>query len=153
MRHKANTRSSLFLMEMIVAILFFSLASAVCLRMFAKSHQLSTDAAVLNQAVNQTDNIAELIKYDSEHGSDTLTAEYPDADITADYADSVIYFDQNWKACTSKQATYKLIIREQTVSATLKQYTLDMYGTSDSKDAIYELPLSIHIAREVTAHE
>ena len=37
MRRKANTRSSLFLMELILAILFFSLASAVCLRMFAKS--------------------------------------------------------------------------------------------------------------------
>jgi flagellar basal body-associated protein FliL len=81
LRHKTNTRSSLFLMELIIAILFFSLASAVCLRMFAKSHQLSTDASAGNQAVNQTVNVAELIRYDLQNDTRTLSDTYPEADI------------------------------------------------------------------------
>lgn len=200
MRHKTNTRSSLFLMELIIAILFFSLASAVCLRMFAKSHQLSTDASVMNQTVNTTANVAELIKYDLENGTRTLAEEYPDADIiknntvttdstntnvantdaakantantdavntnTSDmYSGSVIYFDKNWAACSDEQAEYKLTIQAQDSSATLRKYVLSMYSlsekaadsdntaVSDNGNLIYELPLSIHIAREVTAHE
>ena len=196
MRHKTNTRSSLFLMELIIAILFFSLASAVCLRMFAKSHQLSTDASAQNQAVNTAANVAELIRYDLKNGTSTLAEEYPEADIiknnavttdstntnvantdtananTADmYSGSVIYFDKNWEVCSTDQAEYKLTIQAQDSSATLRKYVLSMYSTSntagsDSSDTasdnasgsgndncIYELPLSIHMQREVAAHE
>lgn len=35
MNRSSNSHSSLFLMEMMIAIMLFSLASAVCLRMFA----------------------------------------------------------------------------------------------------------------------
>ncbi len=45
-RHNQQ-QSRLFLLEITLAILFFSLASAVCLRCFAKSHILSTQAAEL----------------------------------------------------------------------------------------------------------
>lgn len=171
MRHKTNTRSSLFLMELIIAILFFSLASAVCLRMFAKSHQLSTDASAGNQAVNQTVNVAELIRYDLQNGTRTLSDTYPEADIlysvvsnAADvYNGSVIYFDKSWESCSADLAEYRLVIQAQDSSATLRKYMLSMYSLSDTVDSdtvdsdatdcIYELPLSIHIAREVGAHE
>lgn len=176
MRHKTNTRSSLFLMELIIAILFFSLASAVCLRMFAKSHQLSTDASARNQAVNQTVNAAELIRYDLQNDTRTLSDTYPEADIlysvvsnAADvYNGSVIYFNKSWESCSAELAEYKLVIQAQDSSATLRKYVLSMYSLSDAvnsdaldsdaldsdaTDCIYELPLSIHIAREVGAHE
>lgn len=167
MRHKTNTRSSLFLMELIIAILFFSLASAVCLRMFAKSHQLSTDASTRNQAVNQTCNVAELIKYDLENNTHTLADNYPDADIiksvkgntvaanTEDmYNGSVIYFNKNWEACSAGQCVYKLTVQAQDSSNTLRKYTLTVSeADSDNSNCIYELPISIHIAREVASHE
>ena len=161
MRHKTNTRSSLFLMELIIAILFFSLASAVCLHMFAKSHQLSTDASAGNQAVNQTVNVAELIRYDLQNDTRTLSDTYPEADIlysvvsnAADvYNGSVIYFDKSWETCSADLAEYRLVIQAQDSSATLRKYVLSMYSLSDATDCIYELPLSIHIAREVGAHE
>ena len=151
MRHKTNTRSSLFLMELIIAILFFSLASAVCLRMFAKSHQLSTDASAGNQAVNQTVNVAELIRYDLQNDTRTLSDTYPEAaDV---YNGSVIYFNKSWETCSADLAEYRLVIQAQDSSATLRKYVLSMYSLSDATDCIYELPLSIHIAREVGAHE
>ena len=171
MRHKTNTRSSLFLMELIIAILFFSLASAVCLRMFAKSHQLSTDASARNKAVNQTVNAAELIRYDLQNDTRALSDTYPEADIlysvvsnAADvYNGSVIYFNKSWESCSAELAEYKLVIQAQDSSATLRKYVLSMYSLSDAVNSdaldsdatncIYELPLSIHIAREVGAHE
>ena len=46
-------------MEMIIAILFFSLASAVCIQLFAKSHLLSTQTVNKNHAVILAQNLAE----------------------------------------------------------------------------------------------
>lgn len=148
-------------MELIIAILFFSLASAVCLRMFAKSHQLSTDASAGNQAVNQTVNVAELIRYDLQNDTRTLSDTYPEADIlysvvsnAADvYNGSVIYFNKSWETAVQTWLNTDWFIQAQDSSATLRKYVLSMYSLSDATDCIYELPLSIHIAREVGAHE
>lgn len=83
-------QSRLFLLEITLAILFFSLASAVCLRCFAKSHILSTQAAELNQAVSQSENIAELLRSlpendrkDAQKISNVLQLEYPFVNFSA----------------------------------------------------------------------
>lgn len=54
-----HSKSSLFLMELILALLFFSLASTVCIRLFVKSHTISTNTQDLNYAVTQSQNLAE----------------------------------------------------------------------------------------------
>ena len=51
--------SSLFLMELILAILFFSVASAVCVQIFVKSHLISRQSEELSQAVTLCTNSAE----------------------------------------------------------------------------------------------
>nr|WP_288555324.1 hypothetical protein [uncultured Mediterraneibacter sp.] len=88
-RHNQQ-QSRLFLLEITLAILFFSLASAVCLRCFAKSHILSTQAAELNQAVSQSENIAELLRSlpendrkDAQKISNVLQLEYPAVNFSA----------------------------------------------------------------------
>ena len=54
MKHRNRAKSSsLFLLELVLAILFFSLASAVCVQFFVKSHILSRDAQRLNHAVSE----------------------------------------------------------------------------------------------------
>ena len=39
-----NNTSSLFLLELILAVLFFSVASALCIQIFTKAHLMSQDA-------------------------------------------------------------------------------------------------------------
>lgn len=56
-------------MEMMFAILFFSVAGAVCLQLFAKAHALSRDATVLNEAVTSCQSAASIL--DAE-GMDAL---------------------------------------------------------------------------------
>lgn len=59
---KSRARSSsLFLMELILAILFFSVASGVCVQFFVRSHLLSRDSEALNHAVNECAGIAETV--------------------------------------------------------------------------------------------
>ncbi len=54
-----RSKSSLFLMELIIGLLFFSLASTICISLFVKSHTISTYTKNLNYAVTQSQNMAE----------------------------------------------------------------------------------------------
>ncbi|MCM1120660.1 MAG: hypothetical protein NC543_15010 [bacterium] len=54
-----HSKSSLFLMELIIALLFFSLASTVCIRLFVNAHSLSSQTVDMNYAVNYAQNMAE----------------------------------------------------------------------------------------------
>ena len=62
MRHRLQRRSNLFLMEIILAILFFSIASAVCIRLFARAHVQSEETAALNHAVLIASGAAEALE-------------------------------------------------------------------------------------------
>ena len=46
-------RSSLFLLELMIAILFFCLASAVCVQIFVKAHTTSRETQELNTALEK----------------------------------------------------------------------------------------------------
>lgn len=59
MNHKNSSKSGLFLMELILAIFFFSIAAAICVRLFVTSHQLSRESVRLNHAVTMAESIAE----------------------------------------------------------------------------------------------
>ena len=62
-----NNTSSLFLLELILAVLFFSVASALCIQIFTKAHLMSQDARDLNFAVNEVSSMAEQISADTLH--------------------------------------------------------------------------------------
>lgn len=57
--NKTSSRTGLFLMELIIGILFFSLAGALCIQMFVKSHTISQSSTQLNHGVLWAQNIAE----------------------------------------------------------------------------------------------
>lgn len=57
--NKAASRTGLFLMELMIGILFFSLAGALCIQMFVKSHLISESSTALNHGVLWAQNVAE----------------------------------------------------------------------------------------------
>lgn len=59
MRNRASSRTGLFLMELIIAVLFFALASAICIQLFVKSHLISESSVELNHGVLWAQNMAE----------------------------------------------------------------------------------------------
>ena len=59
MTHRPRT-SSLFLLELIFSILFFSVASAICIQIFVRAHTLSRDARALHTAVSACSDAAEI---------------------------------------------------------------------------------------------
>lgn len=60
MKTSSSSRSGLFLMELIISILFFSLAGAVCVRLFVNSHIVSQNSVELNYALEWSQNVAEV---------------------------------------------------------------------------------------------
>ena len=72
-----SSRSALFLMELIFSILFFALASAVCVQLFVKAHLLSVGTQELNHALTSAQSAAG----NTEQAIDTLRAlvsDYPE---------------------------------------------------------------------------
>lgn len=53
-------KTGLFLMELIIAILFFSLAAAICIQLFVKSHMISGRSIALNHSILLAQNTAEI---------------------------------------------------------------------------------------------
>lgn len=156
-RNRARS-SSLFLMELILAILFFSVSSAVCVQFFVKSHLLSRDANALNHAVNECTGTAELMAdaEDLENGITMLKTLYPDGDYPAIQpdtkdADIVIYYDTAFEKCSSQDAAYVLSLH---LKLTQQMLCSDMQFTSaDSGAMIYELSTKHHIARRTGYEE
>ncbi len=112
MNRKNRAQSStLFLLELILAILFFSLASAVCVQFFVKSRLLSRGAQNLNHAVNECSGIAEIVNSSDSMDSalEVIQDIYQEADISGEDSPTVnIYYDKNFTPCKTGQETFIL---------------------------------------------
>lgn len=145
-RNRAQS-SSLFLMELILAILFFSITSAVCVQFFVKSHLLSKESKTLSQAVGECSGIAEItsVSDSADVAAALLRDRYPDIDAgQAAGSPAVIYYDDSFSPCGERDAVYTLeaVLAEEDgmLSARMK-----VTGPDDS--LIYELSTSHHIPR------
>ena len=110
-----NNISSLFLLELILAVLFFSVASALCIQIFTKAHLMSQDARDLNFAVNEVSSMAEQISAGTLH-SDTAassddTASDPSTQMPDDsLQDAAAYYDSGYASCEKADAVYVLTV-------------------------------------------
>ena len=91
-----SSRSGLFLMELIVSILFFSLAGAICVKLFVGSHLLSQKSVELNHSLEWCQNTAEIF-YGCQ-GDETVMNEILQGDLSSDEEESTItvYLDHDF---------------------------------------------------------
>lgn len=59
MKVRESSKSSLFLLELMISIVFFALAAAGCVQVFAKAHMLSQEAGRLDMTVSVAQSLAE----------------------------------------------------------------------------------------------
>ena len=107
MNRNPSKRSSLFLLELMIAILFFCLCSAVCVRLFVQSHIISTDTQNLNMAMNETTNVAEIFRNCDDY-YEVLQETYPQGALSDDENLFFIYYDADWSLCSEDNAVYVL---------------------------------------------
>ena len=103
MHRKPVRRSSLFLLELIIAILFFSLAATICVRFFVKSHTLEAESKDLNHAVTSAVSVAEILRSQEEPYA-CLQSHFPLGERSE--TSFQIYYDGDWKLCGASDAVY-----------------------------------------------
>lgn len=149
--------SSLFLMELILAILFFSVASAVCVQFFVKSHLLNLDSSALTHAVNECSGAAEILTTADSltEGLALLQTQYPDM-LTEKDGSIQIYYDESFIPCMEASAAYVLDI-QLTYSDQMMDIILEVnrsiHSSLDQAVPIYHLETKHHIARRTKSHE
>ena len=121
-----NNTSSLFLLELILAVLFFSVASALCIQIFTKAHLMSQDARDLNFAVNEVSSMAEQMPDDS-------------------LQDTAAYYDSSYASCEKADAVYVLTVHYEPEDTLLKAH-ISMDTVADNRN-IYALDVTKHRQR------
>ncbi len=130
-----KTRSSLFLIELIIAILFFSLGAAVCVQAFVRAHTLTGEARDLSFASSVVSSAANVVKYTDGDLAD-VQARFPGA--YADGADIAVDYDSGFAPCGAEDAAYTLRIHTEDGGA---QRTAAIRMDGRDGNTIYELAL------------
>lgn len=99
-----KSKTSLFLMELVITILFFSMSAAVCMQLFVKSHILGQQTQELNHAVCEAQGFAEVMR-GTDGTLEEIVALYPDA-ITDGETFFEVYYDEDFKKCDFSGAVY-----------------------------------------------
>ncbi len=100
---RKNAGTSLFLMEMIIIVLFFSVASATCVQAFVNSHLLDVHTKELNHAVIIAQGFADVMR-GTDGELDSLLSAYPDA--SGNDSGLTAWYDKEFSPCSEAEAAY-----------------------------------------------
>ena len=138
MRAQNNTRSSLFLIELIIAILFFSLGSAVCVQAFVKAHTVTAQAQDLSFASSTVSSAASVVKY-TDGSLAQIQNYFPDACQDGD--DVAVGYDSALASCDDPaDANYTMHIHTEPIDGG-RAASIRMDGADGG--TIYELQLTL----------
>lgn len=98
-----KSKTALFLMELIIVILFFSIASAVCMQLFARSHTIGQQTRELNHAVAIAQSYAEVMR-GTDGSMESILAAFPDAVAEDNYFE--VFYDSDFQVCDPSSAAY-----------------------------------------------
>lgn len=150
-----SSKSSAFLMELILSILFFSIASAVCIQLFAKAHLLDQKTGFQNQAVIWSESLSSL--WQAADGSlspvwEHLTEDYPEStgaiQLSASGTVLSIALDKNGQPLTDFSQAALLVELTDTAydeSTQLRQAELVFFVDGET---LYRLALTHHVPLE-----
>jgi len=141
MHIQPSRRSSLFLLELIIAILFFSLASTVCVRFFVESHALEQQSVDLNRSVSAAASVAEILR-STDDFYPRLQDQFPQGEVGEN--SFVIGFDTKWNPCSVQDSMYRVLLQTQVQGAFLKGQILVTKGDI----SLYTLTIEKYLPKE-----
>lgn len=103
---RGRSASSLFLIELIIAIGFFAVASAVCLQLFVRARLVSIQSADLSRATLAAQSAAEAFRGcggSLEKASALLGGQEDDGALT-------VWYGPDWNPCGRENAAYRLAL-------------------------------------------
>ncbi|MCI9488148.1 MAG: hypothetical protein HFI64_14530 [Lachnospiraceae bacterium] len=145
-------RSSLFLLELILVIFFFSLASAVCIQLFVKAHLTERETEALNRAIPLAESAAEAYHRVSGDLSG-LAALFPEGRLNEAGDGFLVFYDEDWHPVEEGAYTLAIVPAEPSpgepaegAGRTLRRAVVRV---SDADGIIYELAAAVQIPRTV----
>lgn len=148
--NRTSSRTGLFLMELILAVLFFSLAGAVCVRLFVNSHLISQKSVELNHGVLWSQNVAESF-YACEGDFAKMVSLFPEGEVDAAESGNkqlTLCFDADFSPiAVAGNAPYRLTASVGSEQEHLLTCRIVMRRTADNS-VIYELSPTLFTAKE-----
>ena len=120
-----TSKSAVFLFELMIVILVFVLAAAICTQVFAVSYLTSKESRALTMSSIKAQMVAERFKADS-----------PEA--------GTLYFDLNWDATDAENAEYTVALEEQSSTADMRSAFVNVYEAGND-EAIYTLQVKRYV--------
>jgi len=114
-----TSKSAVFLFELMIIILVFVLAAAVCTQIFAGAYKMSTESRELTMSSINAQTVAEQFKAG-------------DSDIEP------LYFDANWAATGMTGAEYRVELNEFSGTAPMRVADVNVFKIGE-EEAIYTL--------------
>ena len=107
-----RSKSTLFLMELLIAILIFAFCAAVCVKTFVTSHMMVAESKAKSNALIIAESYAEIHK--AAGGDLKEVSTILGGTVSQDENTMVIYYDKEWQICEEKNAFYRLnLIKRQ----------------------------------------
>lgn len=147
-----RTKSSMFLMEIIINVLLFSILCVYSLQFFMKAYQLTENTTTLHHAVTACSNVASI--FESGNGEmDIIYDFYPYAIHVEEK--TLIYFDEDYNECDREHGIYYILIEKADTS--VNKINIRFYKTGEeacySIEACNYQPLTPSTAKEVAVYE
>ncbi len=104
-----TSKSGLFLLEMLIIIVFFAATSAICVRLFVYSAQLSDRSSALTEAMVRAQSAAEAVK--AAEGDETLLESL----LHGDWENGVlrVFYNQDFQALPDDEDAQYILTVEQ----------------------------------------
>ncbi len=102
------SRTTLFLLEQLIAITVLALCSAVCIRLFAESYIAAVENAQVKSALIAVQSGAEV--YKAFYGDAEGTALELGGRLSVGNDEITVYYDRDWQNCTEAEARFWLRI-------------------------------------------
>lgn len=139
MPQNSMSRSHIFLIELIIATLFFAFACGVTVQVFGKAHDLAERSTSLNGALIATQTMAETDKA-------TAFADIVDARL-------IVYFDADWAVAEAEAADYAIttdIAFDARAAGTMvtRTYNVTINGNKDPAAIVYSLTSKTYYSGE-----
>ncbi|MFD1400315.1 type IV pilus modification PilV family protein [Robinsoniella peoriensis] len=141
MKKNTPSKSSLFLIELIIAILFFTVASGICIQLFSKSFLLSQSSKNLSTSSRLVSNTAEVLE--SCNGSlSEVQSLFPESVTDGDSI--IFYYDTAWEKCSESDSKFTLIATV-TRDSRKKDVSISSFETDKPEKLLYSLAAQINI--------
>ncbi len=105
----SRSKSSLFLMELIIVLLFFSISAAICMKVFASAKVKTQMSRDMSNASFAAESLAEAFKAEKMDGK-PMSALYPNA--TEYDGVMTVYYDADWALAEKYEGKYRATLEE-----------------------------------------